>query len=79
MLDQIRMKLQNFNINTFLASVVATVASIKTEDMTSIIYFLIAVVAQLLTIAAAYNKMKHDSKMNELEYLIKKKELTSKD
>lgn len=78
MFDQIRMKLQNFNMNTFLASVVATVASISSEDYYSFFYFLIAVVAQGITILSAYHKLQKDKELQGIEVELKREDLRTK-
>jgi len=78
MLDQLRLKLQNFNINTFLASVVSTVASATTEDYMSFVYFLIAVSTQMLTVYFALKKNANESSMQGIELELKREDLRSK-
>lgn len=78
MFDQIRMKLQNFNINTFLASVVATAASITSDDYYSFCYFVIALIAQGITILSAYHKLQRDRELQDVEVELKKEELRTK-
>ena len=78
MLDNLRRKFESFNLNTFLASVVSTIASLSADDWMQIFYFIIAVIAQILTIYSAFHKTKAERAITYLEVEMKKEELRGK-
>ena len=78
MLDNLRRKLESFNINTFLASVVSTIASLSADDWMQIFYFIIAVVAQILTIYSAFHKTKAEKALTYLDVEMKKEEVRAR-
>lgn len=67
MFDKIKKAFENFDLNTFVASLVATIGAISTDTWLAVVYTLVAVTAQIYTLVLASSKQKMENKTKSLQ------------
>ena len=77
-LEKIKQKLANFDMNSAIATAVATVGSMNTEGLANLVYLVLATITTLATLVQSSIKNRRDNEMKIQEIKLKEVEVESK-
>jgi hypothetical protein len=77
-LEKIKQKIANFDMNSAIATAVATVGSMNTEGIANLVYLVLATITTLATLVQSSIKNRRDNEMKIQEIKLKEVEVQSK-